>query len=255
MKSLLISALLSTFACASAAAQTFHYYDFKSLTGLVVNGSAWRGHPVSPETKPVLRLMDGVGTHGQESSAWYGQPVSVTSGFAVGFSFDLNTCVGIGCADGFAFVIQNAAAGTAAIGDFGGYLGYSESSNSAGIENSLAIEFDTFQNLNLNDPNANHVGVQSCGTAANTSDHATCNLSLNATLPITLTDGANHNVRITYTPGRMLTAIDGIVVMDTPVDLSTLLNLPNGTAYVGFTAGAGSGGENSDILNWNFMSN
>jgi hypothetical protein len=247
--------LVVTFACAAASAQTFHYYNFNSVTGLVLNGSAGRGHQVPPETKPVLRLMDGLGSHGQESSAWYGQQVSVTGGFAVGFSFNLNTCAGISCADGFAFVIQNAAAGTAAIGDFGGYLGYSESSNSAGIENSLAIEFDTFQNFDFSDPNANHVAVQSCGTAPNTADHATCNLSLNATLPITLTDGANHNVRIAYTPGRLLTTIDGVLVMNTPVDLSTLLNLPNGTAYVGFTAGAGSGGENSDILNWLFMSN
>ena len=254
MKTFLLSLLLLALAGVSATAQTFHYRNFRLLTGLVLNGNAYRGSPIPPETAPVLRVMNEAESHGEVSSAWYAQQVSVSSGFIVNFTFNINTCVGLACADGFAFVIQNAAAGTAALGDFGGYLGYSESPNSAGIENSLAIEFDTFQNLNFSDPNNNHVGAQSCGTSANTSDHAMCNLSLSATLPITLTDGANHNVQIIYTPGSMQTTIDGIPVMTTPVDVSTLLDLPNGTAYVGFTAGAAAGAENSDILRWSFAS-
>jgi len=236
-------------------AQSFSYPNFDSVGGLVLNGSAAQGVPVPPETSTVLRLMDGLGSHGQASSAWYQPQVPVAKGFTVEFEFNVNSCVGIGCADGFAFVIQNSAAHTTALGGFGGYLGYSLAPGVAGIENSLAIEFDDFQNFTLDDPNANHVGAQSCGTAPNNADHADCNLSLVSVLPITLSDGANHTVAISYiegSPGSINTFIDGVPVMHTVVDLSTLLSLNAGKAYIGFTAGAGSGGQNADILKWAF---
>jgi hypothetical protein len=116
----------------------------------------------------------------------------------------------------------------------------------------LAVEFDTYFNSDIGDPNNNHAAVQSCGTQPNTPDHTTsCNLSLNGNLPVTLSDGANHSVRITYVPGTLTTEIDGKVVMTTAVDLSALLGLsPSGTAFVGFTSGSGGFGENSDVLDW-----
>ena len=53
-------------------------------------------------------------------------------------------------ADGIGFVLHNDPAGANAEGDFGEGLGI------AGVENSIAIEFDTFQNSNLDDPTADH---------------------------------------------------------------------------------------------------
>lgn len=235
------------------SAQTFNYPNFNSVADLALNGSAAQGVPVAPETSTVLRLMDGLGSHGQISSAWYATQVPVANGFSVEFVFNLNHCVGIGCADGFAFLIQNSVAATAAMSAFGGYLGYSKAPGIAGIENSLAVEFDDFRNFNFDDPNDNHIGVQSCGTAQNTSNHDTsCNLSLVGLLPFTLPDGLDHTVQITYAPGTLTTTLDGSVVMETSVDLSTLMSLPSGSAYIGFTAGAGSGGQNADILSWGY---
>jgi hypothetical protein len=150
--------------------------------------------------------------------------------------------------------VQNSAATTAAHGGFGGYLGYARDDlhKVAGIENSLAIEFDDYRNdTDFNDPSNRHVAVQSCGTAENTANHLVCNLSLN-NLPFHLADSANHSVEIAYVPGNLYTSIDNLLIMTTPVDLSTLLSLNNGAAYVGFTSGAGSFGENADILNWSF---
>jgi len=253
MKNLSLFLLCALVLLAAAPVQAqFSYPNFGSVAGLVLNGSAAPGFPVAPEPSVVLRLMDGLGGHGQASSAWYKKPVPVSGGFRVEYVFNLNTCVGIGCADGYAFVIQNSVATTAALGGFGGYLGYSVAPGVAGIENSLAIEFDDFQNTALDDPNDNHIGAQSCGIAPNTSDHATCDLSLAPTLAIVLPDGANHKVEITYTPGILDTIVDGVPVMHTTVDLSSLLSLTNGEAYIGFTAGAGSGGQNADILAWSF---
>jgi hypothetical protein len=247
---LFAAAVLSGAVCAPA--QNFSYPNFHSVAGLVLNGSAAQGVPTPPELAPVLRLMDGLGSNGQASSAWYNVQVPVSGAFTVQYVFNINHCVGIGCADGFAFVIQNSVDATAALGGFGGYLGYSSAPGVTGIENSLAIEFDDFQNFNFLDPNANHVAAQSCGTSPNTADHSTCRLSISPHLPITLPDGANHTVELTYTPGSLNTFIDGAAVMHTAVDLSSLLSLNGGNAYIGFTAGAGSGGQNADILNWSF---
>jgi hypothetical protein len=168
------------------------------------------------------------------------------------YGFNVNTCVGITCADGFAFLIQNAALGTAALGGFGGNLGYALNGINAAVENSVAIEFDDYYNVELSDPSDNHIAAQSCGIAANTSNHASCNLSVNGAPPFQISDAANHFVEIAYVPGNLYTTVDGVLAMTTPVDLSTLLSLNNGRAYVGFTAGAGGSGQNADILTWSF---
>ena len=154
---------------ASASAQQVRYFpDFSSVANLQMNGSA---HQATYNSAKVLRLTDGypgVGaTHPETSSAWFELPPSVdvdlgrqsvNTGFTTYFKFQIHTAA-ICCtpADGFAFVIQNSSA--TALGTGSGGLGY------AGIPNSLAIEFDTYQNPW--DPNANHVAVQSCGTGAN----------------------------------------------------------------------------------------
>ena len=86
-------------------------------------------------------------------SAWYTTPQSVSNGFTTTFQFQF-TNSSSNPADGIAFVIQNASASTAAIGDIGngGPIGYGDDdantnpSLGEGIPNSLAIEFDTFQN-------------------------------------------------------------------------------------------------------------
>ena len=232
--------------------QGFDYPTFASVVGLALNGNAAQGSPIGPETAQVLRLTAGLG---QTSSVWYGTPVPVSSGFTVTFDFNINNCV-VTCADGFAFVIQNSKNGTTSLGGGGGYIGYGYETeiSKAGIDNSLAIEFDTYDDPTW-DPNANHVAVQSCGIQQNSAKHYECNLSLNSNLPMTLADSANHSVSITYVAGTLTTSLDGNVVMTTSVNLSSLLTLNGGDAYIGFTAASGSGGENADVLNWSFSSN
>src|SRR5215813_2261056 len=109
-------------------------------------------------------------------SAWFTTLQSVSGGFTTVFKFRVTG----GSADGFAFVIQNAfseggPSGINAIGAGGGALGYGQGNNNGGeagngIPGSLSIEFDTVQNL-WNDPDANHVAVQSCGENANNQFH------------------------------------------------------------------------------------
>jgi uncharacterized repeat protein (TIGR01451 family) len=247
-------------------AQSPSFPDFSSTTNLVFNGTALK-------SGNVLRLNPSL--QSQAGSAWYSVLQPVAHGFSTTFKFQI-TNASTPSADGIAFVIQNSQAGLQALGDGGGGIGYQ------GIDNSLAIEFDTYANFYDPENNgsgvvpANHVAILSCGGGTNSADHTLCGIDL-ATAPVNLADGSAHNVQIEYTTGvpipegcescfssYLQVTIDGFAVFDGPgvgVDLSTLLQLANpsdqevgDSAYVGFTGATGSFQEANDILSWNFTS-
>jgi len=172
----------------------------------------------------------------QSSSVWYSIPQNVAGGFTAWYSFKI-TPGSSPYGDGLAFVIQNAAGGAGmdplsgciatgsglnALGFGGGCLGY------GGIDNSLAIEADTF--LDSYDPidfpglyDDSHIAIQSCGAGlANSTAHYASN-SASPLVPtnclallgdtyaiasypsnsqgsgqVTLADGNTHQVVIVY---------------------------------------------------------
>jgi len=237
---------------------------------LTLNGTpTGSGYPgffpaVPPTMTTVLRLTPNA--QNTSGSAWFSTQQSVAGTFSTTFSFQLSGASqgSLGNADGFAFVIQNSA--LTALGPGGCGMGYGDSSTgcapaAGGIPASLAIEFDTYQNGD--DPNNNHVAIQSCGANPNSIDNesdgvpASCNLALNSSLPITLADGKIHTVVISYS-GPSTTLLD--VMIDghdlfsggVTINLDTLLSLTSGNAWVGFTAATGGGDDNQDILTWTF---
>ncbi len=214
--------------------------DFSSLT-LPQGGNAQLLNNGS-----VLRLT---GADEQRSAAWWvKRPVS--AGFSTTFTFRITPVGSNQLADGFAFVIHNApnGANTLGTGGLGGYLGYT------GIPNSIAIEFDTYRNTEYGDPSAflYHVGIQSNGAGANSSDH-NANIAVH-TPPAgaNFADGAIHTATITYDGATLKLFLDGgsTAIASAPVNLASLLTLDNGSAYIGFTAATGAAQENSDILSW-----
>lgn len=70
-----------------------------------------------------------------------------------------------------------------------------------------------------------------------------------------MSGGNLHTARIAYTPGTLSVFIDDLEqpVLTVRVDLDTLLELDNGKAWVGITAGTGGSYENHDILSWSFV--
>jgi hypothetical protein len=253
-------------------------------------GTTNPAQPAPAGVTKVLRLTtNGTFTSG---SAWFNLAQPVAGTFSTTFTFQLSNSSTF-VADGFAFVIQNVPTNPlnaldADNGADGCSLGFGDAptnhvctSASGGITNSLAVGFDTYQNSDVDDPNGNHVEIQSCGLNANSVEASplagSCQLA-NSTLanlldprgnPLTLADGYVHTVTIKFTPSGACasSACPGIldVVLDNndlfpavgeapegvPFDMASI-GLTNGTAYVGFTGATGGGDDDQDILSWTF---
>jgi len=233
MTAMLVALILAI----TALATTFNYTDFSSTAGLTLVESA-------SQAGTRLRLVPALTS--QRGAAWTASKQSVQFGFDTTFTFQITNQYS-GGADGLAFVIQNNAAN--AIGDYGGGMGYHN------MPNSLAVEFDTWYNGGLDEPNNNHISVRSQGTAPNSAIGTSSLGTVAAGLPIFSADGAIHTAQIVYSPGTMDVYLDGLLRLSVSVDLATLLSLDNGTAYVGFTAATGAAAENEDILSWSFSGN
>jgi uncharacterized repeat protein (TIGR01451 family) len=235
-------------------------------------------------TATALQLTTSLGYQG--GSAWFVTPQLITGGFTTTFQFQFTNPTPTP-ADGIAFIIQNS--GTSAIGFVGngGPLAYGDDdanlnpSQGEGIPDSLAIEFDSYQNP-WDPPSVNgiasHVAIQSCGIQPNTSHHGYyCDGGTSGALStigqpvstesngINIADGNAHTVTIIYTPtcstcspattANIQVSIDGVSLYPggVAVDLGNLLNLGTaGTAYAGFTGSTGGDFETQDILNWTF---
>lgn len=228
----------------TAAAQDIRFIpDFNTpqASRLQLNKGAtlaeWNSHTV-------LRLPDGL-TPLESRTAYFNIAQNVAKGFTTYFAFQMHSPIkGNAPADGFAFIIQNSTAtdttqgasgnGIHAVGSEDGGLGYS------GINNSLAVEFDIFEDPW--DPSSNHVAVQTCGgnlsvfnspvhlpgtyTIGNNHDVTSCLLSqgaITSNIPLLgpvcnssgCTDGAVHQVVIEYDasaslmmPGTLLVYLD-----------------------------------------------
>src|SRR5262245_54031391 len=101
--------------------------DFSSTAGLDLNGDA-------TQVGNRIRLTPSVGGLFMAGSFFHSTLQQVDAGFTTSFDFQIHAPTNTG-ADGFTFLIQNSAAGTAALGGVGVDLGY------GGIANSLAVEF------------------------------------------------------------------------------------------------------------------
>ncbi|NQT36962.1 MAG: PEP-CTERM sorting domain-containing protein [Planctomycetes bacterium] len=232
-------------------ADGFTYSDFSSTDGLNLVGKT-----TLPTTPPptvfgtALRLNPA--SMWQVGAAWYSTKQPVAGGFETTFDFriEVPTATGNTGADGFAFLIQNM--GVDAIG---GNLG----NHFDGITNSIAVEFDTFDNSNSGDPNGNHISVHTNPAAGGPNSHeeGVYSIGWNSSIPNlseALPSEASHTVRILYVPGTMTIWMDDLVTpkIAVAVDLDDQLDLATGTAFVGFTGGTGAQYETHDILNWTF---
>ncbi len=180
-----------------------------------------------------LQLTDGGMTEAR--AVWYGTQVNVQS-----FTTDFNFQDTAASADGFAFVIQNSAAGTSALGPAGGALGYQ------GIGSSVAVKFDLFNNVGE--------GSDSTGFYVNGAIPELPAIDMTSS-GVILSSGDVMHAHLTY-DGTTLTLTLTDTVTSASFTASTAINIPTtvgaNTAYVGFTAGTGGATAVQSILNWTY---
>ena len=105
------------------------YPDFSSIEGINLGADA-------AVVGNAIRLTRA--TYGQTGRMWTDGKLNIADGFTSDFAFRFTDQGGIGAADGLAFVIQDVSA--TASGLSGGGMGW------AGIDRSLIVEFDTYNN-------------------------------------------------------------------------------------------------------------
>ena len=211
--------------------------EFGGASNLILQGSAALVTNRARLTPAVSSQVGGV---------WLNQKQLVENGFETVFQFQVSQLSTRG-ADGLAFVIESSA--FPVLGSSGASLGYSS------IANSLAVEFDTFQNPEATDLDANHIGIHSRGMLPNSSDESAA--LARVTPAIDMSDGAVHTAVIRYSDGFLRVFLDDplLPVLTLSIDLASTLNLENGTAWVGFTAATGGEYENHDLFMWSFRPN
>jgi hypothetical protein len=247
--------LVGTAACIATTAQAavlISYPDFSSTAGLTLVGS-------TAQSGNQLQITPA--NFGQAGSAYSTSPVTLgtSATFSTTFQFQFTNAGGVvgSPADGITFVL---AASPNGLGGSGGALGY------GGVNNSVAIEFDTYDNTPfVNDgSSSNHIAILENGHVDATSDInlvnaygvQTCNFNpANPnTAPGCMSNGDLWTATIGYDGTDLsVTVQDGAaapftVYASVPIDIASLIGTT--TAFVGFTGGTGSGFEQQNVLNW-----
>ncbi|KAG7396150.1 hypothetical protein PHYBOEH_002754 [Phytophthora boehmeriae] len=243
-----------------------------------------------------VRLRLTASQPNQVSSVWYAQQLPVLEGFETRFTFQITDqsrrCFEVkdhnfglheyqSCAvhggDGFAFVLHSHENRTTTLGAQGSDMGFS------GLQNSLAVEFDTWFNDESADEDVfyDHVAIYSRGQSGNA---ATERARLSAAAVHDLADGKVHIVKIRYYPelkynyvpyfsatanlpkfikdvsegrrvGTLVVFMDEGIATDSPIlaipiNLAATLRLDSDEAFVGFTASTSSSWQKHDVLGW-----
>jgi hypothetical protein len=234
------------------SANSFAYNGFASTTGLMLVGSAGT---TTTGDGTVLRLTPSLGSLSGAAYSTSAFTLGASDTFSSQFQFRFTNPGGIDPADGITLLL---AASPTGLGTAGGGMGYQ------GVPNSVAIEFDTYSNGLSTDASSNHVAIDtkgvltdldltnvygngSCGfTAQNPNTVAGCMSNGDLWTANVSYDGTNLNVSLLDpAEGSTFNAITNY-----PIDIASFLGTNN--AFVGFTAGTGSGYENHDIVNWEF---
>lgn len=228
-------------ALSAPAYADFTYTDFSDTSGLTLNGT-------TTQAGNALRLTNA--TYWNSGSAFTTTATALGSlnSFSTYFQFritnsggDISDASGPG-ADGLVFVVQTVSNN---VGGSGGSIGY------GGINKSVGIEFDTFDNGlgGFNDPDGNHVGIDINGNIASVAT---------ATEPTLFNNGNVWNAWVDYNGTTNLLEVRWSQTTSRPfaAQLSNTIDLVHtlgqDTAYLGFTSGTGLAWGTHEILSWEY---
>ncbi len=195
------------------------------------NGVGWQlvaggggGYSFSGEN--VLSLTDSTG---ESRAAWFKTPMNI-DGFKASLVYQDTS---IGGADGFAFVMQNSAQGTNALGGSGGALAY------GGIGNSAAVLFNIY--------NASGVAFSTGGNGG----------SYTPTAPVDLAGGDPIRIDLYYSGSVLTVTMSNTVTASTyttNVAVGSLASaVGTNVAFVGITAATGGVSANQQVSNFQYI--
>ncbi|MBK8680415.1 MAG: gliding motility-associated C-terminal domain-containing protein [Bacteroidetes bacterium] len=180
----------------------------------------------------------------QAGSVWYDTLISLENDFNVDFFINLGD-LDAGGADGIAFVLQPVSTG---LGSTGGGLGYD------GIEPSVDVEFDTWQNAENNDPVYDHVSIMRDGVLDHLAETALTPATQIISGENNAEDGDFHKVNIVWLAD--LQTISVFVDCDLRVfytgDIVADIFDGDPLVYMGFTAATG-GSYNYQTVCFNYL--
>jgi len=222
----------------SALAQTLVFAGFGDVSALTINGSAQ-----ADDDGDFLRLAEA---RSNEAGSVFVTQARTFSTFSAAFQFKISASGGItdgaqNGADGFVFVLQQAGAGAGALGEGGSGIGFQ------GITPSVGIEFDTFRNNTLGDPDTNHLGFNTDGSVVSLATEPVSTRFDNDTIWTAWVDynGTAFEVRVANDGVRPATA-------NLTRNFTLASTFPTGPIFIGFTAATGGGFSNHDLLNFAF---
>ncbi|KAB1217834.1 L-type lectin-domain containing receptor kinase S.4 [Morella rubra] len=226
---------------------------------IVLNGVA------AIEKNGVLRLTNGASLE-VLGHAFYSQPIRFknSSGelmsFSTTFAFAIITQSGEQGADGLTFAIST----TKEIpgGDPGSYLGLFNASNDGNSSNHLfAVEMDTFKNIEFNEANDNHVGININSIRSYTStpvmqfmgsETNKAGLSLKSGKVIQAWIDYNSSTKQIDVRVATDSAKPRFILLSCKVNLSEIFQ---DSMFIGFTAATGAAASSHYILGWSFNMN
>ncbi len=171
-----------------------------------------------------------------EGLAYHHSKLDLSSDFQIEFDIFLGT-KNEG-ADGITFVIHNDVREYEAYGNWGECMGYGRFNPSYpgnSIDPSIAVEFDTYQNKNQNDPYSDHVAYLENGSSRHQDYWNNQDENFN------LEDGRLHSFRFKWQPdlNQITVYLDGDVVYKAKRDLINDVFKGNTKVIWGFTASTG----------------
>jgi hypothetical protein len=157
----------------------------------------------------------------QSGTAWYPRPIDLAQPFQMSLSMVLGS-KNLDGADGIAFVFHPAMR----TGRRGEGMGFD------GLVPAVGVEFDTYQNLHLDDPASDHLAIVANGLTR---------YSASAPVPLPeLEDGKRHPLEIGWHPVKgLVIRLDGIVRATAPPELVTGVFDGTQPVFWGMTAATG----------------
>ena len=165
----------------------------------------------------------------QGGSVWNANKINLNTAFDFAFNVNLG-CIDVNGADGIVFILQPI---STSLGTSGGGMGYE------GVNPSIGVSLDTWQNTINNDPDFDHISIQANGFITHGSDLAGP-VQASATNP-NIEDCQWHVLRISWDPATLWirTWFDSILRLETQKDIIGTIFNNQPLVYWGFSAATG----------------